>query len=86
MKKAYNKPLLIVERFALSQTIASGCNDMSRYGDPTLVRKGECGWNLNDAVVIFLEGVVKCEWQIEDGSMDGICYNAPEGGMNVFHS
>lgn len=86
MKKAYNKPLLIVERFALSQTIASGCDDMSQYGSPNFVRKGECGWDFNGAVVIFLEGVTGCVEQIEDGTWASICYNAPVGGMNVFHS
>ena len=86
MKKAYNKPLLIVERFALSQTIASGCGDMRRYGYPTLARKWECGWDFNDAVVIFLKGVTGCDLQLEYDDWEGICYNAPAGGMNVFHS
>ena len=86
MKKAYNKPLLIVERFALSQTIASGCGNMSQYGYPTLARKWECGWNLNDAVVIFLEGVTGCDLQLEYDAWEGICYSAAAGGMNVFRS
>lgn len=85
MKKAYNKPLLIVERFALSQTIASGCADMREYGYPTLARKWECGWDFNGAVVIFLEGVTGCVEQIKDG-VYGFCYNGPVGGMSIFHS
>lgn len=86
MKKAYKKPAMIVEWFTLSQTIAAGCADLSDYGSPTLNRMYLCGWDFNGATTIFLEGNDNCLLQIEDGSLEGVCYNAPVPGMQLFNS
>jgi hypothetical protein len=86
MKKTYKKPMMIVEWFALSQTIATGCGDLSSYGSPTLTRIANCAWDFNGDYLLFLEGNNNCEYPIEDGTIDGLCYNTPSEGLNLFHS
>ena len=86
MKKAYKKPMMIVEWFTLSQTIATGCGDLDIYGSPTLTRRANCAWDFNGAFLLFLEGNNNCEYQIKDGTIDGLCYNGPSAGMSLFHS
>ena len=46
MKKAYTKPVLIVERFTLSQTIAHNCGKNLDFSMATLANKKDCGWNI----------------------------------------
>ena len=86
MKKTYKKPMMIVERFTLSQTIATGCGDLEQYGSPTLTRMANCAWDFNGAFLLFLEGNNNCVHQIEDGTIDGLCYNGPSPSMSLFHS
>ena len=83
MKKTYKKPMMIVEWFTLSQTIAAGCGEnLEGMGEPLHARKAECAWDFN-GFHMFQKADI-CEnaseyWEI-------VCYNAPEGGLNVFHS
>ena len=86
MKKTYKKPMMIVEWFALSQTIATGCGDLSNYGSPTLTRMANCAWDFNGSFLLFLEGNNNCEYQIVDGTIDVLCYNGPSPSMSLFHS
>ena len=86
MKKTYKEPMMIVERFTLSQTIATGCGDLEQYGSPTLTRRANCAWDFFGATTIFLEGNEQCLLQVEDGAFEGLCYNAPSAGLNLFHS
>jgi hypothetical protein len=88
MKKAYKKPMMIVEWFTLSQTIAQGCGDnLEDYGSPTHTRRTTCAWEfLGGAAYYFLDSNDVCLDPVEEGGSDFICYNAPEGGINLFHS
>ena len=84
MKQVYVKPRIIVERFALTQSIASGCGVVggSTLGNPTHQNKYDCAWNLGGQL-IFMEGMSQCS-DIpvkEDGEITGICYNNPDGAM-----
>lgn len=87
MKKAYKKPLLIVERFALSQTIAAGCGKRPLdYGVPALSTQYVCGWDLTwgAGIVVIFETLDKCNKATE--YYEFACYNAPEGGYQIFQS
>lgn len=90
MKKAYKKPLLIVERFALTQTIAAGCSPADGLpGLVTFASVDSCGFDmswgggLGTGLVLFTNEHY-CDLLTE--SFDGICYNGPNGGLNVFSS
>lgn len=82
MKKAYKKPVLLVECFTLSQTIAHNCGENLDFSMGTLKTKESCGWKMGE-IVIFKEFPV-CQWLLEES--DGVCYNAPAGGFNIFQS
>lgn len=83
MKKAYKKPMMIVEWFTLSQTIAAGCGEnASNLGEPLHARKADCAWDFWG--IIIFENSDAC---VEKSEVYGeLCYNAPADGYNVFHS
>ena len=83
MKKPYKKPVLCIERFTLTQTIAHNCGSNLDFGMGTMKDKTSCGWEIVPGTVIFLDWPI-CTIPTEE--FDGICYNAPEGGYNVFNS
>jgi hypothetical protein len=74
--------MLVIERFAFSQTIANGCGENVEIGEPTLASKEACGWDLF-GTEIFMHDYI-CDFPTEE--LGGICYNAPEYGFNVFSS
>lgn len=82
MKRRYKKPTLIVESFMLSQTIASNCGENLDLGMATMGTKETCGWDIG-GIEIFMDPAV-CDLPTE--FFEGVCYHAPEGGMNVFGS
>lgn len=86
MKMKYVKPAIVVERFTLAQSIATSCgaDPNSTLGDPNLWSKASCGWNMGN-IEIFLNEVI-CDWVIEDGEIEGICHNNPNGGQTIFAS
>lgn len=96
MKKYYTKPVLMMEDFTLSQSIAHNCGKNLDFSLATLKYKGSCGWDLmwdgvvdknvqdTDGDVLFLDGQNVCSFKTE--SFDGICYNNPAGGYNIFNS
>lgn len=88
MKKEYMKPRIIIEDFELSQNISAGCGAAhnSNLGGPTQWGKTTCGWNAGGAV-IWTEGNKGCTVKAEEDAEElGVCYNNPEGGMNIFGS
>lgn len=84
MKQKYVKPSIIVERFALTQSIASGCGVVggSTLGSPMQQNKHDCAWDLGNQL-IFLQGMNVCmDVQVEENDeVFGICYNNPNGNM-----
>lgn len=84
MKKAYQKPMLIVERFTLSQTIAHNCGKNLDFSMATHATIETCGWDVG-GIEIFIDPMI-CDQPLEEDMFDFACYNAPEGGYNVFHS
>ena len=83
MKRVYEKPVLYVERFNLSQTIADTCGDKLEIGNPLQASKKTCAWKVG-SVVIFMDSKNNCALLTQE--LSGVCYHAPEGGRNVFSS
>lgn len=82
MKRVYGKPVLCIERFTLSQTIAHNCGENLDFSMATHGTKETCGWDI-DGNEIFMNPLI-CDWPVKE--WEGVCYNAPAGGLNVFNS
>lgn len=89
MKKTYTKPSIQIEKFCLSQSIASGCgaSSDSTLGRPSHGDKATCGWDMGNLVVWTGDGSSGCNWPWGvDERFDSVCYNNPNGGMTIFGS
>lgn len=79
MKKKYEKPMIIIENFSLSTTIAGDC--AIKTTTPT---EGECGYPTRGGVV-FMETVTGCKYH-EPDTNDTLCYHVPTEYANLFNS
>ncbi len=89
MKQTYVKPRIIIERFALTQSIASGCGAVAdnSLGQPTQWSKSTCAWDVG-GYTFFLDtmtNICKDYKLSENDDLYGFCYNNPEGSM-IFSS
>lgn len=89
MKLKYTKPAIVIERFALTQSIAAACSaaSSSTVGDPNIWDKHDCAWVVGTDAIWDIEVSSKCnfDWDL-DVPFDGICYNNPDGGQTIFSS
>ena len=83
MKKVYEKPTVYIERFDLSQSIASGCSVLDTFGGTSVNNrdKSTCGIVFGGAAY-FSDNVQGCT----AGEFEEFCYNAPAEGMILFMS
>lgn len=81
MKKAYSKPQILFESFALSTSIAGDCEKM--VGNPS---RGTCGLPGTGGLTVYLDTVSGCDFTQDDGAGDGFCYHAPTDLNNLFNS
>ena len=80
MKKVYQKPSMIEEKFALAQSIAAGCTILGQgWGDPTISNGVVCTWD--DGINIYFSND-NCDSPVADR----VCYNAPMDGLVFFSS
>lgn len=89
MKQVYTKPVLMVETFTLTQTIATKCGAAhdSTLGTPTHYSKSTCGWDMGGNVVIWTTEVSSCVIKEDkDIMINGVCYNNPDGNSSIFGS
>lgn len=84
MKAKYTKPMLVLEVFSATQSIARDCSatsipkDQLNMSDPT-----NCVWDLGGGMTVFIPGS-NC---ILDGESMGYgCYNNPSEGNYIFRS
>lgn len=98
MKNIYTKPVLHMEDFTLSQSIAHNCGEHTKemWGSVTNKSTQSCGWDLNidtnsgsvesgnTDVVFAHEGA--CSENYLFSEFYGMCYNAPGAGFNIFNS
>ena len=84
MKENYTKPMLSVELFSLTQTVARDCSstglptDQLTLGDPAT-----CYWDLGGGMKIF---VANSQCTIDGENMGYGCYHNPSEGNYVFRS
>ena len=81
MKNTYTKPILVMESFVMSQSIAHNCGDSLDFSQATLKYKSTCGWD-SGVGIVFTETNTVCK--LVDG--EAVCYNNPDGGINIFNS
>lgn len=82
VKRVYEKPALYIERFMLTQSIASGCSPSNPdIGTPNQNSIEVCGWDLLPGIEIFYDLNI-CDFPAEAFDFD--CYNAPYGGFIAF--
>lgn len=89
MKQVYKKPVLCIEYFTLSQTIANGCGAVAggnSLGRPNSGSKESCGWQMGD-MSFWVAGTTGCGIPLDPNTEGmGVCYNNPEGGNSIFAS
>lgn len=86
MKKKYEKPMIIIENFSLSTTIAGNCESI--VGNPT---QGTCAVIGTGEINMFSGTIRACDFTPEDmGGVediyDGFCYHIPTSEKNLFNS
>jgi hypothetical protein len=79
MKKPYNKPDIQFESFALSESIAAGCEERPHNATH------DCGVKFGKQEV-FTTPITGCTTKVVDGDYNGLCYHNPSSGYNVFMS
>lgn len=83
MKAIYSKPLLAVEMFSYTQSVARDCVDNLPYGELTQNDPNGCAWDMGGGATVFIVGK-NC---IIDGNNTPIsCYNNPGEGNYAFNS
>lgn len=87
MKQVYVKPRMIVERFALSQSIALNCgisSTGSTLGKPNSGDSSTCGWDVGGEI-LFLAAPI-CTKPTTDEMIGSYCYNNPNPESALFSS
>ena len=87
MKETYVKPTIFIERFSLTQNIASGCGDYANagMGVPTTGDKTNCAWDMG-GLMLFVSSPTCNKPVGKDEIIVDICYNAPSSNASVFAS
>lgn len=85
MKKKYEKPMILIENFSLSTTIAGDCEVKTNTQS-----QNEC-WLDFSGLKVFMNGMGGCsDIAVDnvggDGQFNEICYHVPEGTSNLFNS
>ena len=84
MKKAYQKPMVVVENYQLTQSIASCGNIVSLYDSGCILTSGlPSQWKDFATLGYFMEGY--CDYFfVGMDKFDGVCYHTNAG--NPFNS
>jgi len=91
MKERYVKPIVMVERFSLAQSIAVSCGaPVGNDFGPNSTSATTCTWTA-DSVDLFIAGITNGCWlgpesEDEDYVVDGYCYNNPDDMFAMFSS
>lgn len=81
MKKIYSKPEIMFESFAMSTSIAAGCEKkVNTYA------ADQCGIPWEGSPNIFLADIAGCKVQYGADGEGGICYHNPSDDNNLFNS
>lgn len=88
MKKAYVKPRITVEYFALNQSVATSCGWTADkfYGRPTHADIYSCAWVDVNGESYWMSRPPCDDSYSENLEVADGCYNAPSGSQQVFAS
>ncbi|MBP3412378.1 MAG: hypothetical protein J6K89_03890 [Oscillospiraceae bacterium] len=90
MKETYVKPTIFIERFSLTQNIASGCAGYENGTHGTPINNTEastCVWDMQGVMLFTSNACAAVEGGIQLGpndSFDGVCYNGPTSSLAPF--
>lgn len=88
MKEKYVKPAIFIERFSLTQNIATDCGAIENgtLGVPRQNSADTCIWDLGEGLNLFTTAV-GCAIQLgPNDTFDGVCFNAPNSNNAIFGS
>ena len=91
MKKQYQKPMVVIESFALAEHVAA-CGTTTvgtgnALGTPNhWSEQTDCEFILNDGETMLFTDMDQCNWYTEKDNMTIGCYNTPDGTNSVFAS
>lgn len=91
MKKTYEKPMVMYEKFELSQNIAVCAWDVKTSKTPHECGAiGDADLNMPD-IRIFTEGSLVCEysdkeWEALEGEGEKFCYTVSSDNWTIFNS
>ena len=80
MKKQYNRPDIVFERFSMNSSIAGQCEFKAQFA------RDICGAELTEAITVFTDEIQNCSFKQPDGEYDMLCYHVPTDSYNVFNS
>lgn len=83
MKRAYTKPDVFFESFALNTAISANCEKRANFA-PDI-----CGYEYTDSINVFTIEVAGCRSGVvldRNDEFDGICYHNPTDLNNLFNS
>ena len=83
MKANYTKPLLAMELFSLTQTVARDCADSIPEARVDFNDPNTCVWHINSQISVFVAGT-NCK--LDGEAMGYACYNNPSEGNYIFRS
>lgn len=86
MKEKYVKPAIFIERFSLTQNIASGCAG-STLGQPynNATDISNCAWDMGGIILFTNACDVPGVTKLQDGdTFEAVCYNAPNSSLAPF--
>ena len=88
MKEKYSKPVMVIERFEMTNSIARNCADFLDKRYLTNKSMWECAWDIGGGFTVFAQ-LPQCliesnEWVTDTGDL--ICYNNPADGAHIFSS
>lgn len=86
MKKKYMKPEIMFESFTLSTNIAGDC----RWTTNVVPVESKTGCGYVDPAdrhgYVIFTSLMSCNTHEDDGEYNGICYDVPAEGMQMFSS
>lgn len=87
MRKPYQKPMLYVERFELSEHIAIGCK-LINTGEKTLTDPNNCQFNHGGVLIFAISEVCSSNGGIVMDPENNVitCYHGPSPDKVVFSS
>ena len=83
MKKVYKKPMIVIEEFSLTQTVAQGCSDTIPKENLTNNNINTCVWELGGGETVF---VYPATCTMDGEEMGMACYNNPSEDKRIFRS